>query len=177
MWLELGVDSRQLREKSYFNCSVNLRRRSVHLQICPEAKSGRWGFGLTAAKMNECCWLKPSLVGQFEFSEWTPENHLRHSRFVELRDDKDPRKVSKEIRPGGLNGERITDTFTYSFPLNVTIGSKEDKANDGLLDSLVSRCPKPLGGIIRSSANRGGVIQNARSCIAPLLTCPPKFFG
>jgi bifunctional non-homologous end joining protein LigD len=32
----------------------------------PEKKSGRWGAGLTAAKMKECKWLKPSLVGQFE---------------------------------------------------------------------------------------------------------------
>jgi DNA ligase D-like protein (predicted ligase) len=62
----------------------------------PEKKSGRWGFGLTAAKMNDCRWLKPKLVGQFEFAEWTPENHLRHSRFVELRDDKDPREVRRE---------------------------------------------------------------------------------
>jgi DNA ligase D-like protein (predicted ligase) len=63
----------------------------------PEKKRGRWGFGLTAAKMKECRWLKPKLVGQFEFAEWTPENHLRHSRFVELRDDKDAREVTKEI--------------------------------------------------------------------------------
>jgi ATP-dependent DNA ligase len=60
-------------------------------------KSGRWGFGLTAAKMNECRWLKPKLVGQLEFTEWTPENHLRHSRFVALREDKNPREVRKEI--------------------------------------------------------------------------------
>jgi ATP-dependent DNA ligase len=33
----------------------------------PENKAGRWGAGLTAAKMEECRWLKPSLVGQFEF--------------------------------------------------------------------------------------------------------------
>src|SRR5205814_10016341 len=61
----------------------------------PEARSGRWGQGLTAAKMKECSWLKPRLVGQFEFTEWTPENHLRHSRVVELREDKDPRKVGR----------------------------------------------------------------------------------
>ena len=40
----------------------------------PEAKSGRWGAGLTAAKMKDCRWLKPVLVGQFEFLEWTGEN-------------------------------------------------------------------------------------------------------
>jgi ATP-dependent DNA ligase len=62
----------------------------------PENKSGRWGFGLTAAKMKECRWLKPRLVGQFEFVEWTPENHLRHSRFLELREDKDPQEVGRE---------------------------------------------------------------------------------
>ena len=54
----------------------------------PEAKSGRWGAGLTAEKMAECRWLKPELVGQFEFLEWTPDGHLRHSRFLGLREDK-----------------------------------------------------------------------------------------
>jgi hypothetical protein len=29
----------------------------------PEKKPGRWGGGLTAAKMLECRWLKPMLVG------------------------------------------------------------------------------------------------------------------
>lgn len=38
--------------------------------------------------MAECRWLKPVLVGQFEFVEWTPDGHLRHSRFIALRKDK-----------------------------------------------------------------------------------------
>ena len=50
----------------------------------PEARSGRWGEGLTAEKMKECHWLMPVLVGQFEFVEWTPDGHLRHSRFISL---------------------------------------------------------------------------------------------
>lgn len=62
----------------------------------PERKGGRWGQGLTAAKMAECRWVKPVLVGQFEFVEWTPDNHLRHSRFVALREDKEPRTVGRE---------------------------------------------------------------------------------
>jgi len=48
----------------------------------PEAKSGRWGVGLTAEKMKECRWLKPVILGQFEFLEWTPDGHLRHARFL-----------------------------------------------------------------------------------------------
>jgi DNA ligase D-like protein (predicted ligase) len=61
----------------------------------PEAKSGRWGVGLTKAKMADCRWLKPVLVGQFEFVEWTPDNHLRHTRFIGLRDDKPAREVGR----------------------------------------------------------------------------------
>jgi len=62
----------------------------------PETKSGRWGAGLTANKMADCRWLKPVLVGQFEFVEWTGENHLRHTRFMGLKDDKRPEDVVRE---------------------------------------------------------------------------------
>jgi bifunctional non-homologous end joining protein LigD len=62
----------------------------------PEKKAGRWGAGLTAAKMAECRWLKPVLVGQFEFVEWTEDVHLRHSRFVRLREDKKAKDVRRE---------------------------------------------------------------------------------
>lgn len=53
------------------------------------------GQGLTAAKMKECHWLKPMLVGQFEFAEWTPDNHLRHSLFSAVREDKDAKDVHR----------------------------------------------------------------------------------
>jgi bifunctional non-homologous end joining protein LigD len=46
--------------------------------------------------MAECRWLKPVLVGHFEFLEWTADDHLRHPRFVALRDDKPARKVKRE---------------------------------------------------------------------------------
>lgn len=62
----------------------------------PEARAGRWGQGLTKAKMAECQWLKPLLVGQFEFVEWTPDNHLRHSKFVGLREDKNANDVTRQ---------------------------------------------------------------------------------
>jgi bifunctional non-homologous end joining protein LigD len=75
--------------------------RTLEIAECPfanlpEARSGRWGQGLTKAKMAECRWLKPVLVGQFEFLEWTPDNHLRHARFVALREDRPPRSVRRE---------------------------------------------------------------------------------
>jgi bifunctional non-homologous end joining protein LigD len=62
----------------------------------PEERNGRWGQGLTKDKMADCRWLKPLLVGCFEFVEWTPDNHLRHTRFMELRVDRKPTSVKRE---------------------------------------------------------------------------------
>ena len=62
----------------------------------PESKTGRWGQGLTAATMSECVWVKPVLVANFEFLEWTDTNHVRHIKYVGLRTDKNPRKVVRE---------------------------------------------------------------------------------
>ena len=62
----------------------------------PEPKNARRGEALTLEVMQEMHWLKPKLVAQIEFTEWTNANHLRHSKFVGLRDDKDPRAVVRE---------------------------------------------------------------------------------
>jgi len=62
----------------------------------PEKKAGRWGAGLTAAKMEECRWLMPVLVGQFEFVQWTDVHHLRHTKFVGFRDDRRAKDVRRE---------------------------------------------------------------------------------
>lgn len=74
-----------------------LETRECPFANLPEARSGRWGQGLTAAKMKDCQWLNPELVGQFEFVEWTPDDHLRHSRFVALREDKRAKNVRREF--------------------------------------------------------------------------------
>ena len=62
----------------------------------PEKKQSRWGQGLTAEKMKKCVWVKPKLVAQIEFLEWTDADHLRHSKFVGVREDKLARDVAKE---------------------------------------------------------------------------------
>jgi DNA ligase D-like protein (predicted ligase) len=47
----------------------------------PQEGKSRWGGeGLNAEKMKSCVWLKPRLVVQVEFVEWTSETHLRHAR-------------------------------------------------------------------------------------------------
>jgi bifunctional non-homologous end joining protein LigD len=62
----------------------------------PEAKTGRWGQGLTAPKMKECIWVRPRVVANFEFLEWTDSNHVRHIKLVTVRIDKDPLTVIRK---------------------------------------------------------------------------------
>jgi len=76
----------------------------IHHLVCPtmpfanlpDTHKSRWGDELTAEKMKECVWLRPEAVAQIEFLEWTAGDRLRHSRFVGLREDKNPRQVVKE---------------------------------------------------------------------------------
>jgi bifunctional non-homologous end joining protein LigD len=62
----------------------------------PEPANARRGIALTAEAMKRCCWLKPKLVAQIGIREWTADGHLRHSTFIGLRNDKDPREVVRE---------------------------------------------------------------------------------
>lgn len=41
-------------------------------------------------------WIKPKLVAEIGFTEWTQKNRLRHPRYLGLRDDKEPKKVVRE---------------------------------------------------------------------------------
>lgn len=63
----------------------------------PEPANARRGEAITAAVMKHIQWLRPKLVAQIEFTEWTKGNHLRHSRFIALRDDKVATEVRKEL--------------------------------------------------------------------------------
>ena len=53
--------------------------------------------------MKKCVWVKPEIVAQIEFLEWTDADRLRHSKFAGLRDGKDQRSVVKEQARRALN--------------------------------------------------------------------------
>jgi bifunctional non-homologous end joining protein LigD len=78
---------------------VATKFKGLQIQTCPfanlpERKRTQWA--LTREEMKNCVWLKPELVTQIEFTEWTRDGHLRHSKFVGLREDKDPKDIARE---------------------------------------------------------------------------------
>jgi bifunctional non-homologous end joining protein LigD len=83
-------------------------RREVHDEIkdleiakcpfanLPDKRPGSFGQGITREKMNACIWLKPAVVAEIEFAEWTPDERLRHAAFLGLRIDRKPKEVVRE---------------------------------------------------------------------------------
>ena len=65
--------------------------------------------------MEQCCWVKPKLVCQIAFVEWTDAGHLRHCTFIAMRDDKKPAEVIRETRLPGVTPEG-TSVPTYAEP-------------------------------------------------------------
>jgi bifunctional non-homologous end joining protein LigD len=62
----------------------------------PSGRTGHWGEGVTAEDMKKLKWVKPKLVAEIAFTEWTRDGNLRHSAFVGMRTDKDARTVVRE---------------------------------------------------------------------------------
>jgi ATP-dependent DNA ligase len=80
--------------REVFKSFKGLETATCPFDNLPEKRRTMWA--LTAEEMKSCRWLKPQLVVQIEFTEWTPHGHLRHSTFIALRDDKKPRKIVRE---------------------------------------------------------------------------------
>lgn len=81
--------------------SMNEQFKKLEISDCPfenlpEKKLGRFGQGITAGEMKKCRWLKPSLVCQIKFSEWTRDRKLRQPVFLGLREDKLAKEVIRE---------------------------------------------------------------------------------
>jgi bifunctional non-homologous end joining protein LigD len=75
------------------------RFKGLEIDVCPfvnlpEKKRTMWA--LTREEMKNCIWLKPQLAAQIEFTEWTPDGHLRHSKFAGLRVDRESGQVVRE---------------------------------------------------------------------------------
>jgi hypothetical protein len=84
--------------------------------------------------MAECRWLKPLLVGQFEFVEWTEDGHLRHSRFVGLREDRKTTDVLPSPSPHSMPSKWISDEHER--------GGKGRSGNSKVPPDSRSSCPR-----------------------------------
>lgn len=81
--------------------TLHAQFRKIATDTCPfadlpEKRRPRYGQGITAAEMKRCHWVKPVLVAQIKFAEWTRDERLRQPVFLGLREDKPAREVVRE---------------------------------------------------------------------------------
>jgi bifunctional non-homologous end joining protein LigD len=62
----------------------------------PSKQNGEWVQGITPSMMKKMHWVNPKFVVEIKFAEWTRDKKLRAPVFLGLREDKDPREVTKE---------------------------------------------------------------------------------
>jgi bifunctional non-homologous end joining protein LigD len=76
----------------------DLHKRLVKLEVDKPAvepstvKPGRWSKRSTGGER----WVRPELVAEVSFADWTPDGHIRHSVFQGLREDKPASAVTRE---------------------------------------------------------------------------------
>ena len=63
-----------------------------------------------APRIKTATWVKPRLVGQVAFSEWTSDHRLRHPSFLGLREDKGVEEVVHEKPMSAGQASRVTLT-------------------------------------------------------------------
>ena len=61
----------------------------------PSSRTGRWGEGITAEDMTALRWVKPRIVVEVSFVEWTRDGLLRHPEFIGMRGDERPRDTRR----------------------------------------------------------------------------------
>lgn len=59
-------------------------------------KTDKMPFNSKPIGLSKAIWVKPLLVAEVEFTEWTTDNRLRHPSFKGLRLDKKPQSIHKE---------------------------------------------------------------------------------
>jgi bifunctional non-homologous end joining protein LigD len=62
----------------------------------PSPRKSRFGAGMGLSEMRKVTWLRPALVAQVRFAEWTEDGLLRQPVFLGLRTDKPAKEVVRE---------------------------------------------------------------------------------
>jgi bifunctional non-homologous end joining protein LigD len=91
--------------------SLNARLQPLITTKCPFAERPKPDRGMT--------WVKPELVCQVKYANWTPDDRLRAPVFVGLRNDKPAAEVAKEtpgeLLPGGKDATVPMDGHSLKF--------------------------------------------------------------
>ena len=87
--------------------ALKTRLKKIEVDVSPFGSKPlhrhRWAVREPSAQH----WVKPTLVAEVEFSDWTPDSQVRHAKFLGLRADKEANDgASRERGDAGRAGRR-----------------------------------------------------------------------
>ena len=142
-----GFDNRTLARSAAASLVASSRRR---------ARSPR---GRPAPRAH---WVKPELVGQVSFSEWTSDGKLRHPAFQGLREDKPADSVVGSARGRRRRGERNVDANAQARRAGASahcVGEDHRRGHRRRRPAHARR-PDPLSAAWHDQARPGAVLQS-----------------
>ena len=106
----------------------------------------------------DASWLRPDLVAEVDFTEFTSDGYIRHGSYLGLRDDKKAKEVTMEKPQGDLKigNIRITSPEREVFPdagcTKRDIACHYDRVGARMIEAMghcplsLLRCPDGIGG-------------------------------
>ena len=114
-------------------------------------------------------WVRPEIVAQVRFTEWTDDNKLRHPVYLGMRDDKDARTVVREEPPhdesdmkrrsqgGGEEGRKSSTRKTRNAPPSPPHLPVKKSSADSVTSESVTRVVEQLRAL--EDARKDGPIE------------------
>ena len=168
---------------------MSLRKRLDKLRVTESPFHGRPPGGAEAR------WVKPVMVAQIEFTEWTDDGRLRHPSFKGLREDKAASEVVRE-RPaspvaGGSGSPPAPRASSKTRPTRKPGKPERQATRDGDAVAVVSgvrishpdRVVYPADGVTKAAVARyyaavaDRILPHLRSRPVALLRCPDGLAG
>lgn len=112
-------------------------------------------------------WIRPELVAEVRFTEWTDDNVLRHPVYLGMRDDVEPRSVVREQPERGSAGE--------ASPVTETIADQSDARSNHRSATAAVQPAVGQGKVKTSARTRSGASKRSRTKSAkPTLTAAQR---
>ena len=164
--------------------AVSLRKRLDKLRVTESPFQGRPPGG------KEARWVKPVMVAEVEFTEWTDDGRLRHPSFKGLREDKAASEVVRE-RPAASaptasaspHAPRASSKARSSKRQDTPATKDGDAVVSGVRISHPDRVVYPDDGVTKAAVARyyaavaDHMLPHLRSRPVALLRCPDGLTG
>ena len=100
-----------------------------------------------APRIRTATWVRPRLVAQVSFTEWTSDGRLRHPSFLGLRDDKSPEDVVRE-KPSSSKASPKSSSKSPSKASKVTLTNPDRLLypRDGITKAHVAQYYEAVAG-------------------------------